>query len=98
MWVSQTYDLNPTRYDTLGQVVTYTLTAKNTGNVTLHNVSVTDSPALTGLSCLPASPVAALAPGDSIVCTGTHKITQADLDDGSFKDTATGKSTEAPDA
>src|SRR5205085_919362 len=95
--MSKADDLNPGQYDTLGQVVTYTLTAKNTGNVTLHNVTVTDSPALTGLSCLPATP-ATLAPGDSIVCTGTHKITQADLDSRSSQHTSTGKSTEAPDA
>src|SRR5437870_996919 len=37
-------DLNPAKYDHVGQVITYTLTAKNTGNVTLHGVSVSDVP------------------------------------------------------
>src|SRR6185369_3048426 len=76
-------DLNPTKYSSVGQVVTYTLTAKNNGNVTLHNVTVTDNPALSSFSCLPSSPVASLAPGDSVVCHGTHTIDQGDLDSGS---------------
>jgi uncharacterized repeat protein (TIGR01451 family) len=69
---------DPIKYDHLNQVITYTLTATNSGNTTLHNVSVSDSPALVGFSCTPSIPVASLAPGASIVCTGTHSITQAD--------------------
>src|SRR5439155_4993766 len=95
----KTDDLNPATYDHVGQIVTYTLTATNSGNVTLHNVTVSDSPALTGFGCTPANG-ATLAPGASIVCTGTHSITQADLDAGSFTDTGHATSTEAtaPDA
>src|SRR5947207_14882990 len=78
-----------------GQVVNYTLTATNTGNTTQHNVTVSDSPALAGFSCTPSIPVATFAPGATIVCTGSHTITQADLDTGSFKDTGTVTSTEA---
>ncbi len=92
--LSKTDNLNPAKYTTVGQVVSYTLTATNTGNVTLHNVTVTDSPALSGYSCTPASPVASLAPGGTVVCTGTHAITQADLDAGSFTDTGTADSDE----
>src|SRR5439155_179395 len=62
-----------------------TLTATNTGNTTLHAVTVSDSPVLAGFSCKVGAtvvtlPVASLAPGASIVCTGTHSITQGDLD------------------
>ena len=71
------------------------MTATNEGNVTLHEVTVTDSPALEGFKCTPTVPAASLAPGESIICTGTHKITQADIDNGSFKDTATATSKEA---
>ncbi len=41
-----------------------------------------------------------MAPGDSITCTGTHTITQEDLNNGSFKDTgsATSKEANAPNA
>jgi uncharacterized repeat protein (TIGR01451 family) len=98
--LTKTDNLNPAKYTTVGQVVTYTLTATNTGNVTLHNVTVSDSPALTSFTCTPSIPVASLAPAGTIVCTGTHAITQADLDAGSFADTASATSTEAnaPDA
>src|SRR5439155_182698 len=80
-------DLNPAKYDHVGQVVTYTLVATNEGNTTLHKVEVSDSPALEGFSCTPSIPVASLAPEGKVECTGTHKITQADLDSGSFADT-----------
>ena len=98
--LTKTDDLNPANYDTVGQVVTYTLTATNTGNITLHDVTVSDTPDLDGFSCLPTIPVATLAPGDAVVCTGTHAITQADLDAGTFSDTghATSTETDAPDA
>jgi uncharacterized repeat protein (TIGR01451 family) len=88
-------DLNPALYNHVGQVVTYTLTAKNTGNVMLHNVTVSDDPALTGFSCTPSIPVASLAPNATVVCTGTHAVTKIDLDAGSFADTGTVASDEA---
>src|SRR5207249_11781633 len=85
----------PAKYDHVGQVVSYTVTATNTGNTTLHNVTVSDAPALDSFSCTPAIPVASLAPGAAVSCTGTHTITQADLDTGSLSDTASATSTEA---
>ena len=93
--VTKTDNLNPAKYNKVGQVVKYTLTATNEGNITLHNVTVSDTPALEGFSCIPAIPVGELAPGKSIVCTGTHTITQEDLNNGSFKDTANASSKEA---
>ena len=98
--LTKTDNLNPAKYNKVGQVVKYTLTATNEGNTTLHEVSVSDSPALEGFSCTPSIPAASLAPGASITCTGTHTITQADIDNGSFKDTAsaTSKEASAPDA
>src|SRR5258706_5378235 len=70
-------------YSKLGDVIHYTIKATNTGNVTLHNVDVTDSQ-VSNLNCTPAVPVASLAPGASITCTASHTITQADLDAGTF--------------
>src|SRR4029077_6469205 len=98
--LSKSDNLNPAKYSKVCQEVEYTRTATNEGNTTLHNVEVSDSPTLEGFKCTPTSPAAELAPGKSIVCTGIHKITQADLDNGSFKDTASAKSTEtsAPNA
>src|SRR5206468_1001974 len=61
----------------------------------LHSVTVSDNPSLTSFNCAPGIPAAALAPGATVVCTGTHAITQADLDAGTFSDTASASSTEA---
>src|SRR5439155_818365 len=70
-----TKEATPTTYSKVGDVITYTIVATNDGNVTLSNVSVKDEPALEGFSCSPTIPTT-LAPGKSITCTGTHKITQ----------------------
>ena len=74
-------------FDSVGDVISYTITATNDGNVTLHNVDVTD-PNGSNLVCTPAAPVADLAPGESIVCTADHTVTQADLDAGHFANQA----------
>src|SRR3954451_20746659 len=74
-------------YDAVGQVITYTIVATNDGNVPLHNVLVSD-PSVSGLTCTPSNPVADLAPGESISCTATHTIVQADLDAGHYANTA----------
>jgi len=80
-----------TTYSTVGQVIPYTFTATNTGNVTLTGaVSVTDN-RIAAVSC-PALPVGGLAPAASIVCTGSHTITQADVDAGSVTNTAFARS------
>ena len=79
----------------VGDKISYTITATNTGNVTLHAVNVTDSTGLDGFSCTPTVPAASLAPGGTIVCTGTHTITQTDMDAGKYVNTACAKSTEA---
>src|SRR6185503_11089569 len=80
---------NTGSYDAVDQVIHYSITAKNTGNVTLHNVIVTDPKADSGtLDCTPSTPVASLAVGAEINCTASHKITQADLDAGHFANTA----------
>ena len=74
-------------YDEVGDVIQYSITATNTGNVTLHDVVVTD-PNAVNLVCVPALPVADLAPGDDIVCTAKHVVTQEDLDNGRYLNTA----------
>jgi uncharacterized repeat protein (TIGR01451 family) len=65
----------------LGNVVTYTLTARNTGNVTLSDVTITDS--LPGVSfvgdCVPST----LAPDAELTCTAQYTVTRADLEAGS---------------
>ena len=82
-------------FSAVDDVIHYTITATNSGNVTLHNVVVTD-PNVSDLVCVPATPVADLAVGDSIVCTASHTITQADLDAGSFYNQACTDDGEGP--
>src|SRR4051812_2952068 len=60
-------------YDAVGDVIHYTITATNTGNVTLHNVNVTDNQ-VSDLDCTPDVPVASLAPLATFTCTATHSI------------------------
>ena len=75
-------------YTTVGDVVTYTYTLTNTGNVTLTSpYSVTDDKATVDCS-LAASP---LLPGESTTCTATYVITQADIDAGFVTNLATAK-------
>jgi uncharacterized repeat protein (TIGR01451 family) len=75
---------SPTTYDQVGDLITYTYTVTNTGNVTvLGQITVTDD-RLT-VTC---PPTASLAPGASLECTATHLVTQADLDAGSIVNVA----------
>ncbi|RDV43687.1 hypothetical protein DOE76_16465 [Leifsonia sp. ku-ls] len=67
----------------VGDVITYTFTATNTGNVTMTDVVITDP--LPGLSVLTYTwPGAAgvLEPGQSVLATATYRLTQADIDAG----------------
>ena len=79
-------------YDSVGDSIEYLLVATNTGNVTLHNVSIID-PKLGTLTCMPTQP-ATLAPAATLSCTGSHTVTLADLDAGSYYNIATADSTE----
>jgi uncharacterized repeat protein (TIGR01451 family) len=84
--LSITKSADPTSYSAAGQTITYTIVATNDGNVTLHNVTVSD-PSVSGLTCTPANG-SDLAPGATMNCTGTHTVTQADLDAGHYANTA----------
>ena len=79
-------------YDSVGDVINYLLVATNTGNVTLHNVTISD-PKLGTLTCTPTQP-ATLAPAATLSCTGSHTVDPADLDAGSYYNLATADSTE----
>ena len=79
----------------VGNVIHYSFQVTNTGNVTLTNVSVTDSQVAPSgpLDAAPVCPVTTLAPGVSTTCTATYTVRQADLDNGTVKDTATAHGT-----
>jgi uncharacterized repeat protein (TIGR01451 family) len=74
----------PTQYAVPGADITYTYTVTNTGNVTLHGITVVDTKAGTG-SC----PIDVLAPGEFMTCTATHIVTAADVHAGHISNTAT---------
>ena len=72
-----------------GDVVPYTFTVTNTGSLTLTGVTIAD-----GLLDAPAAcTVTTLAPGESATCTGSHTLTQADVDRGSVTSSATASGT-----
>ena len=81
---------SPTSVTTPGQLVTYAFVVTNTGNVTLTDVAVADTltapagPALT-VTC----PATTLAATDTMTCTATYAVTQADLDSGTIANSAT---------
>ncbi|NMC46405.1 MAG: class F sortase [Chloroflexi bacterium] len=75
-----------TTYVAVDDELNFKVTATNTGNVTLTNVSITD-PELTAKTCNVSEP-AVLAPGEKLECTGTYAILQADLDRGYFTNVA----------
>lgn len=78
-----------------GEVIAYSFTVENTGNVTLTGVSVTDP--MPGLTAITPADVASLAPGDDAVFTASYTVTQADVDAGEpVRNSATAAGT-APD-
>jgi large repetitive protein len=75
----------------LGSVLTYTVTASNTGTISQRSVVVSD-PKLTPA----ARTCATLLPGNDCVLTGTYTVTQADVDAGRINNTASVKSAALP--
>ena len=71
-----------------GDTITYIFTITNTGNVTVHDLSIEDLGTVVS-----GSPVTIdLAPGQANgTITGTHTLTQAEIDSGSYSNTATAK-------
>ena len=73
-----------------GQDITYSFAVANTGNVTIDDVEVQDQD-FTGTGALSAitCPSSSVAPGDTLTCTATYTVTQADVDAGNLSNTAT---------
>ena len=65
-------------------VINYSFTLTNTGNVTLTGIAVSD-PLAGPVTCMAMS----LAPGASTTCTASYTITQSDVDAGGVENTAT---------
>ncbi|SCM66179.1 DUF7507 domain-containing protein [Donghicola eburneus] len=83
----------------LGDTLTYTVTAENTGNVTLQGVAVEEdfarqdgtplSPALPALTFTSGSDMDSLLPGAVGVLSFAHVVTQEDVDAGGVTNSAT---------
>ncbi|WP_191621435.1 beta strand repeat-containing protein [Marinihelvus fidelis] len=83
---------NPTQYNMVGDIISYSFTVTNTGNVSLAGpVTVNDDqetvtcPAVTTVGNNDAN----LDPGESVVCTASRTIDQADINAGSVTNVAT---------
>src|SRR5215475_3949847 len=79
---------SPTTYTAAGQLINYSYTLTNTGNVTINSITVSDNK-IASVSC----PVSTLAPGASTTCTGSYTTTSADVTNGSVTNTATAHGT-----
>jgi choice-of-anchor A domain-containing protein/uncharacterized repeat protein (TIGR01451 family) len=66
-----------------GQVITFSYAVTNTGILTVHDLSATDTSfSGTGTPPVVTCPVTILAPEASTTCTGSYPVTQADIDAG----------------
>ncbi|MEO7124484.1 MAG: hypothetical protein ABI400_15500, partial [Lacisediminihabitans sp.] len=91
-------------FDAVGNVLHYTITVSNDGNVTLRNPTAVDTAPGAGLfssTCTGLRSV--LAPGDTVTCSATYAVTQADLNAGQISnlinasaDDPTGAKIDAP--
>ncbi len=91
--------------DRANELIGYTITVENTGNIALTGVSVSD-PLLTDLDCDAGTPGSqtsgfSIAVGGTLTCTGSYAVTQTDLDDngggdGDIDNTVSADSAETP--
>lgn len=86
-------DATNVNFANVGDVTTYEYLVTNTGNTTITApITITDNlitdPADISCPVLPAGGLLPTAPNNSIVCTGTYTVTQADLDRGTITNLA----------
>lgn len=87
---------SPTSFDAAATDLFYEYELKNTGNVTLENIDVTDTVTEGSLDLPVTCSVTTLEPDDVVVCTSdAYSTTQTDLNNGSVENTASATSTAA---
>ncbi len=89
---------SPTVFLKAGDVIHYTMTATNSGNIGLTGVSISDTDTLANSVCkvdnVVVTPPVALGVGKSLVCEGDYTITSADVAAGKHTNTATATSSQ----
>jgi len=76
---------NPSTYDSVGDLISYSYQVINSGGLTISApINVVDDNVDAAADC----PSGDLAPDDSMICTATRTVTQADLDAGSITNVA----------
>jgi hypothetical protein len=65
-------------YNSVGQVIRYSVVIRNTGNVTMNDIHVTDAKVLLDFS----NTIASLAPGATDSLVAEHRVTLADINAG----------------
>jgi gliding motility-associated-like protein/uncharacterized repeat protein (TIGR01451 family) len=75
----------PMTYNTAGDVITFTFTVTNPGNVTLNSVTLS----VAGVNLSGGGNLGTLAPDEVRPVLGTRSMTQTDIDNGSFTASAT---------
>jgi len=89
---SSSFDPGADGYANPGEIISYAFLIRNSGNVPLTDVAVTDPlPGLSAITC----PQTTLAVGEEMTCTATYAVTQADIDAGSVYNLATADSGES---
>ena len=84
----------PTTANAAGDTVAYSFRVTNTGNVTLTNPVVTETAfSGTGTPPLVTCPTGSFLPGQSLTCTASYTVAQADVNAGSVTNTATATAT-----
>lgn len=87
--IELTASANPNTLPDVNQTITYSYTVKNTGTVAVPGPASIAS----GATCVEVKTIGNaddnLDPGESVTCTLTYTVTQADLDAGSVTNTAT---------
>ncbi|PTX53842.1 putative repeat protein (TIGR01451 family) [Litoreibacter ponti] len=77
-------------YSAVDETVTFAITVENTGNITVDSISVVDSVSAANAASPATCAVGTLAPGmSSTACTFEVVVTQAEIDNGTFDNTAT---------
>ena len=71
--------------NTAGSTIGYSFLVTNTGNVTLTGIVINDTQLSAAASCAATT----LAPGANTTCTGSHTITQAEVNAGVVNNSAT---------